>query len=272
MSFKHNVVVITGAASGIGRALAVEFAHLGANLALCDIDGTKLEATANICRDKGARVLAEVVDVGKNSAVKSFAAATMRSFKRVDVLISNAGLSLSVCVEKMTLQDFRRLMDVNFWGVVYCNKAFLPYLKQSEQAYLVNVSSLFGLLSVPNQSAYNASKFAIHGFTDALAMEMELENNKLQVSCVFPGGIKTNIANNSIIKQTIGSKFNREQAVANFNQKLARTSATQAARQIINGMQKNHRRILIGADAKLVSNLLRLLPVSYMQLLKKLMR
>lgn len=259
--YNEQVAVITGAASGIGKALAIKLADKGCHLALADKDFDGLENLQQQIEVKGVECFIAGLDVSDNQAFIVFAQQTNDKFNRVDMLFNNAGVSLIDSVEKQTLEDFHWLMNINFWGVVHGTHAFLPYLKASPSAHIVNVSSLFGLLSLPFQSAYNSSKHAVRGFTEALKMEMAGSN--LAVHCVHPGGIKTNITNNAKVSTNGAPK---SQLIADFN-KLAKTTAEQAADIILVGIEKKQRRILVGGDAKLLDRIARWFPSSYEKIL-----
>ena len=212
--FNGQVAVITGAASGIGKALALKLAHLGCNLALSDRNNEGLTDVKRQVEELGVNCLIQNFDVADNQGFIDFAEKVFDKFGRADMLFNNAGVSLIDTVENQKMEDFHWLMNINFWGVVYGSNAFLPYLKKSPQAHLVNVSSLFGLLSLPLQSAYNSSKFAVRGFTESLKMEMV--GTSVSVHCVHPGGIKTNITNNAkvssphVSKSKILEDFNKQ--------------------------------------------------------------
>ena len=201
------------------------------------------------------------LDVSDSPAFMAFAQRTHGKFNRVDMLFNNAGVSLIDSVENQTLEDFHWIMNINFWGVVHGTNAFLPYLKASPSAHIVNVSSLFGLLSLPLQSAYNASKYAVRGFTEALKMEMAGSN--LAVHCVHPGGIKTNITNNAKVST---NAIPKSQLIADFN-KQAKTTAEEAADIILVGIEKKQRRILVGEDAILLDGVAREFPDTYEDIL-----
>jgi NADP-dependent 3-hydroxy acid dehydrogenase YdfG len=192
--FNGRVAAITGAGSGIGRALALELAGRSCHLALCDVDEPRLEETAERCRAYGVTVSAHPVDVAEASAVTAWAGETVATHGAVHLLVNNAGVGLVATVEEAKLEDLRWLMGVNYWGVVHGTKAFLPHLKASGDGHIVNLSSVFGLVSVPTQSAYNSAKFAVRGFSDTLRMELEIEGAPVSVTTVYPGGVKTNIA------------------------------------------------------------------------------
>ncbi len=255
------VAVITGAASGIGKALAIQLAEKGYHLALADKDTDGLETLQQQIQAMGVECFIAHLDVSDNPAFIAFAQRTHDKFNRVDMLFNNAGVSLIDSVENQTLEDFHWIMNINFWGVVHGTNAFLPYLKASPSAHIVNISSIFGLLSLPLQSAYNASKYAVRGFTEALKMEMAGSN--IAVHCVHPGGIKTNITNNAKVTTDAVPK---SELIANFN-KVAKTTAEQAADIILTGIAKKQRRILVGGDAKLLDLVARWFPSSYEKIL-----
>jgi NADP-dependent 3-hydroxy acid dehydrogenase YdfG len=259
--YYDQVAVITGAASGIGMALALKLADKGCKVALADKDFEGLEVLQPQIEAKGVECLIASLDVSDNQAFIAFAQQTNDKFNRIDMLFNNAGVSLIDSVENQALEDFHWLMNINFWGVVHGTQAFLPYLKASPSGHIVNVSSLFGLLSLPLQSAYNASKYAVRGFTEALKMEMAGSN--LSVHCVHPGGIKTNITNNAKIST---NAIPKSQLIADFN-KVAKTTAEQAADIILAGIAKKQRRILVGGDAKLLDRIARWFPSSYEKIL-----
>lgn len=263
-SFDQRVVVITGAASGIGRSLAIQLAAMGARLAIADMNLEGMAETGKLVEAAGARCITHKLDVSDREAFEVFAREVVAEYGEVHALFNNAGVTLVDSVENQSFEDFNWLMNINFWGVVYGTRAFLPYLKQVDDAHIVNVSSVFGILAVPMQSAYNASKFAVRGFTEAL--KMELAGSPIHVSCVHPGGIKTGIVRNSRMSEE-NLDMPREQFTAEFDTK-ARTSAEQAAAIIIRGVLKNKRRIMVGTDAKIMSLVTRLLPGSYEKLFR----
>ncbi len=258
-SFAQRVVVITGAASGIGRSLALQLAQRGARLALADMNLDGLAQTRVLVEKTGARCTTHELDVADREAFEVFARQVVAEHGEVHVVFNNAGVALVDSVESQSYEDFNWLMNINFWGVVHGTRAFLPYLKLVDEAHIVNVSSVFGILAVPLQSAYNSSKFAVRGFTEALKMEMA--GSHINVSCVHPGGIRTGIVRNSRINESAAG-LAREQLSAEFDSK-AGTSADKAAAIIVRGVQKNRRRILVGTDARVISLVTRLFPGSY---------
>lgn len=262
-SFKQRVAVVTGAASGIGRSLALQLAERGANLALADTNAVGLAETRVLAEAAGAHCTTCVLDVADREAFDEFARQVANDHGEVHMVFNNAGVTLVDSVENQDFDDFHWLMNINFWGVVHGTRAFLPYLQQVDEAHIVNISSVFGIVAVPMQSAYNSSKFAVRGFTEALKMEMA--DSHIRVSCVHPGGIKTGIVRNSRMNEsTIDAP--RDELSAEFDAK-ARTTAEQAATVILEGVLRNRRRILVGGDAKIMSLLTRLFPGSYEKLL-----
>lgn len=258
-----KLVAITGAASGMGRSLALECVRRGADVAIVDIDQAGVEDTAQRARASrlGAKVDAAKLDCGDRDAIYAWAKRVNDTLGGADAIVNNAGVSLSASVEKMTDADFHWLMDINFWGVVNGCRAFLPQLRTKPDAHVVNLSSVFGLIGVPTQSAYCAAKFAVRGFSESL--RQELAGSSIHVSCVHPGGIKTDIVKRGRhYEDALGQKTDTGVAAADF-EKAARTTADDAARVILRGMLKNSPRILIGADAVAIDTMARLAPRGY---------
>jgi short-subunit dehydrogenase len=268
-SLAGKVAVITGANSGIGRALAELLATEGCHLALADINTDNLESIALDLRQHGARVSCHQLDVADRAAVFAFANTVLVDHGSAQLIINNAGVAVSQTIAELSYADFEWLMGINFWGVVHGTKAFLPHLQKNNEGHIVNVSSIFGIIGMPTQGAYNASKFAVRGFTEAL--RQELSTSKITVSCVHPGGIKTNIARSARFYQGIGGQRDACRAAADF-EKLARTSPEQAAKVIVDGIKAKRPRILIGGDARLLDWIQRVLPASYPKVLAKLLR
>jgi NAD(P)-dependent dehydrogenase (short-subunit alcohol dehydrogenase family) len=259
-TFDGKVAVITGAGSGIGRALALNLAARGAVLALSDKDEVGLLETAERAAAHHARdVHAEKLDVSDRAAVAAYATSVVADLGRVNAVFNNAGIALHGDFEETPYDEFERIMDVNFWGVVHGSKEFLPHLIASGDGHLVNISSLFGLMGMPAQTAYNASKFGVRGFTEALRMEMLIAEHPVQVSCVHPGGIKTAIARNA---RTTAS-HDQQSVAALFDKKLAKTTAEKAAEIIVAGVLRNKPRIVVGNDAKLLDGYVRLAGARY---------
>jgi NAD(P)-dependent dehydrogenase (short-subunit alcohol dehydrogenase family) len=261
-SFAGKVAVVTGAASGMGRSLALQLADEGARLALSDVDTVGLTQTAALARAKGAAVHEQRVDVADREAMTAYAAAVVAEFGTVNLVVNNAGIALTGDVEDMSFGDVERIMNVDFWGVVHGTMAFLPHLIASGDGRLVNTSSLFGLVAMPGQSAYNAAKFAVRGFTEALRQEMLINGHPVTVTCVHPGGIKTNIDNNST---AVGGRDVAALAEL-FDTKLARTSSDKAAQVILRGARRGKPRVLVGGDAKVIDVLQRLTGSGYQRL------
>lgn len=260
--FTHKVVVITGAGSGIGRALAQRFSGAGARLALADNHAENLAETAHMLGD--VAVLTQTLDVADREAVYAFADKVKETYGGADVVINNAGVTFANSVEDSSYEDFEWLMGINFWGVVYGTKAFLPLLKEADEAAVVNISSVFGIIAFPGQAAYNASKFAVRGFTEALRHELAMEGSSVQAISVHPGGIKTNIASNARFYKDLDGNTDHAQASADFAQ-VARTTPDKAAETIINGIKSHNPRVLIGTDAKIIDRVQRLSPVNYIK-------
>lgn len=250
-------VVITGAASGIGEALAFGMAQRGARLLLADIDATGLDRVVTTLKQQGTECFGWVTDAGNEAAIHGLAAEAKRLYTAVDVVVNNAGVSLVSPVEKLQTADAHWLMNINFWGVVHGCQAFLPQLRTRPDALLVNISSIFAMVSMPTQSIYNASKAAVRGFSDAL--REELRGSSVGVLCVHPGGIRTNIANRARITDVTLMADSDQQMKDHFNQ-LARTSPAQAAQTIIKAMETGKTRVLIGADATVLDLMFRLVP------------
>lgn len=266
-SLAGKTVTITGAGSGIGRGLAHKLAKEGASLALADINELGLAETCETLPTRPAKLNTYLLDVSDQKAVYDFSERVSADFGQVDVVINNAGVALSQTIEDMEFEDFRWVMDINFWGVVYGTKAFLPLLKTRPEAYIVNLSSVFGLISVPTQAAYNASKFAVRGFTEAL--RQELAQTSVKALSVHPGGIKTSIARNARFYRAPGGEGERDSAVSDFD-KMARTTADTAAETIIRAIKQGRERLLIGPDAYVIDWVQRLFPGAYTRLLNAL--
>ena len=240
-----TVAVITGAASGLGRALAQHMADKGASLALADVNESGLQETARLAQRRTITCTTHLVDVSDEPCVRNFVQAVVDAHGRANLVVNNAGVALHGRVEELSTNDIAWLMNVNFWGVVYGTKYFLPLLRQQAAAHVVNVSSIFGIIGFPGQAAYNASKFAVRGFTEAL--RHELEGTDVRVSCVHPGGTKTNIARNA----RPGTEFdpNRIAHEISIFDKLSPATAERAAVRILRGILRDEPRIVVGTDA-----------------------
>ncbi len=262
-----KIAVVTGAGSGIGRALAQGFAAKGCKLAIADINEANLAETA---RSLGTEVYAQKLDVADRAAVYDFANAVKQKFGTAHVVVNNAGVAVSETIDALEYKDFEWLMGINFWGVVYGTKAFLPILTAQNDGAIVNISSVFGIIAVPAQGAYNSAKFAVKGFTECLRHELKVAGSKVQSICVHPGGIKTNIVRNARIHKSFDGETDRNVMAKQFEQG-ARTTPEGAAQTIIDGIEHGKVRVLIGSDARMIDWIQRLLPVRYWSLLGALM-
>ncbi len=266
--FQGRVAAITGAASGIGRALAVGLAGRGCHLALSDIDEAGLADTVATARAAGVTVTSQRLDVADRSAVEAWAQAVVADHGKVNVIVNNAGVALGATVDGMAYEDLEWLMGINFWGVVYGTKAFLPHLKAAGEGQVVNVSSVFGLLGIPSQSAYNAAKFAVRGFTEALRIELDIEDCGVSATTIHPGGIKTNIARNARIHPSVAD-LGQDPADTGAFEKLFITSPERAAKTIISAIEKDKRRALIGPDAHVINFVAKLSPHLYQRVIAR---
>lgn len=258
--FTNRVAAITGAGSGMGRALAVELASQGCHVAISDVSEAALADTLAQLADAQVRVSSHVVDVADREAMFAFAAAVEAQHGQVHMIFNNAGVSVTDSVERMRLQDFEWLMNINFWGVVYGTQAFLPLLKRADAGHIINTASIFGVVAMPSQSAYNASKFAVRGFTESL--RQELADTRIGVTCVQPGGVKTNIVKTSRYYPLDNEAPTQDEAAASF-EAVAALTPPEAARIILKGVQRNRCRVLVGKDAWLMATLQRLMPERY---------
>ena len=264
-----RVAAVTGAGSGIGRGVAQALAEAGCRLALGDISAERL-ASAAAGLPVGTEVVTTAVDVSDRAAMHGWAEATAAHFGGVDIMVNNAGIAHLATVSGTTYEDLERIIDVNLMGAVHGTKAFLPHLVASPAAHLVNIASIFGVIAVPTQSAYNVSKFAVRGFTEALAQEMDLLGTGVQVHLVLPGGVATSIARDASAGDVEGV-VDAEQVRRAFD-RLARTTPQEAGRIIVRGVRRGDRRILVGPDAVLLDLMARLLPSSYQSLVVRAIR
>lgn len=265
-SFDSKVAAITGAGSGIGRALALELGRQSCHLALSDVNEEGLQQTVEQARDLGARVTFAKVDVAVREDVYAWADTVVNDHGKVNLIFNNAGVALGSTVEKMSYGDFEWLMDVNFWGVVHGTKAFLPHLKASGDGHVVNISSVFGLVGIPTQSAYNSAKFAVRGFTESLRQELDMLDYGVSASCVHPGGVKTGIARSARMDSSVKDLGINDIDTREKFEKTFITSADKAAKEILQGVQRNQRRILVGPDARVFDWMARLLPTAYQRI------
>ena len=263
MRLAGRTAVVTGAAAGIGRAISVSLAQRGCHLALADIDESGMADTADLVREYGVRVSRHRVDVSDRTAVAAFPDIVAAEHSGVDVLVNNAGVAVGGTFEQVSDEDFEWLFEINFWGVVRMTRAFLPLLRASSDARVVNISSVYGLVAPPEQAAYSASKFAVRGFSEAL--RHELEGSGVGVTVVHPGGVATSIAENARIPAGAS-----EEEIARRREryrKLLRLPPAVAGEVIVRGIERREPRVLVGSDAKTISLIARLLPVSYWKVL-----
>lgn len=260
--FAGKVAVVTGAGSGIGQALAIELGRSGASVAISDIDTEGLAVTEERLKAIGAKVKADRLDVTEREAFELYADSVVEHFGKVNQIYNNAGIAYSGDIEVSSYKDIERIMDVDFWGVVNGTKVFLPYLIESGDGHVVNVSSLFGIFSVPGQAAYNSAKFAVRGFTEALRQEMLIAGHPVKVTCVHPGGIKTAIVRNAAAAEGM----DKDKLAKTFDKRLASTSPQRAARIILDGVRKNKARVLVGNDAVALDLLARATGSAYQRL------
>src|SRR6516164_7769917 len=259
--FAGKVAAVTGAGSGIGQALAVELARSGALVAISDVDTEGLAQTEERLKAIGAQVKEDRLDVTEREAFLAYADAVKAHFGKVNQIYNNAGIAYTGDIEVSQFKDIERVMDVDFWGVVNGTKAFLPHLIASGDGHVINISSVFGLFSVPGQAAYNSAKFAVRGFTEALRQEMVLAGHPVGVTTVHPGGIKTAIARNA----TAAEGLDPEELAKLFDKRLAITSPERAAQIILQAVRKNKARVLVGVDAKALDVMVRLAGSRYQQ-------
>jgi short-subunit dehydrogenase len=262
-AIRGAAAAVTGAASGIGRALALELAARGCDLALADRDDAGLQSVAaEIDRRHPQKVTVHRVDVGDPPQIAEFARAAISAHPGLNILVNNAGVALMGQFHEIDQTEMDWLMNINFWGVVHATRAFLPHLASRREAHIVNLSSIFGIIAPPGQSAYAAAKFAVRGFSESLRHELQMAGSPVRLSVVHPGGIATNIARNSRAGAGVTDNARRVQSIERF-EALAKTTPQAAALRIIAGIEKNRPRILIGNDARFMDLLQRLRPASY---------
>ena len=266
-NFNNKVAAITGAGSGIGQQLALLLAKQGCHLALSDVNEQGLAQTLALLQNTPVRISTQKLDVADREAMKQWAADTVTTHGSVNMIFNNAGVALSSPVEGTSYEELEWIVNINFWGVVYGTKEFLPLIKATGDGHVINISSLFGLTAQPTQSAYNATKFAVRGFTESLRQELDMQNCGVSALCVHPGGIRTNIANAAKMNDSIRSLgMHPERSAKSFN-KLLRCPPEEAARQILEAVQKDKRRVLIGNDAKAIDLIQRILPAGYQRVI-----
>jgi short-subunit dehydrogenase len=266
-AIRGAAAAVTGAASGIGRALALELAARGCDLALADRDEAGLQAVAaEIGKAGSPKVTVHRVDVGEPSQIEAFAQAAISAHPELNMVVNNAGVALLGTFGEIDQAQMDWLMNINFWGVVHATRAFLPHLAQQREAHIVNLSSIFGIVAPPGQTAYAAAKFAVRGFSESLRHELQLAKSPVKLSVVHPGGVATNIARNSRTGVGMTDNARRAQSIERFDS-FARTTPAAAALRIIQGIEKNQPRILIGSDARFMDLLQRFRPATYWSVL-----
>jgi len=262
-------IAVTGAASGIGRALAIELAARGADLALADRDEAGLQTVAaEIAKASPRKVSLHRVDVSEQEQIAAFAREAVAAHPSLNILINNAGVSLLGLFHEIDQAQMEWLFNINFWGAVHATRAFLPHLASQPASHIVNISSIFGIMAPPGQTAYSAAKFAIRGFSEALRHELQIAKSPVRLSVVHPGGIKTNIVRNSRAGVGVTDNERRAQSIERFDA-IAQTSPKDAALRIIKGIEKNEPRILIGSDARFMELLQRFRPATYWNVMAK---
>jgi short-subunit dehydrogenase len=264
-----SAAAVTGAASGIGRALALELAARGCDLALADRDEAGLlEVAAEIGKAGARKVTTHRVDVADVKQIQDFADAATSAHPKLNIVINNAGVALLGNFNEVEQAQMDWLFNINFWGVVHATRAFLPHLAQQPAAHIVNLSSIFGIIAPPGQTAYSAAKFAVRGFSESLRHELKTANSPVRLSVVHPGGVATNIVRNSRSGTGVTDNARRVDSIERF-ETMAITQPAAAAQRIITGIEKNEPRILIGGDARFMDLLQRLLPVSYWSIMAR---
>ncbi len=269
-SFKNKVAAITGAGSGMGQQLAVLLAEAGCHVSISDINQAGLDQTLELLKPYVVKVTSHIVNTADQAAVYAWADQVKKDHGQVNMIFNNAGISMINTIEGHSINDYERMMAINFWGVLYGTKAFLPYLKETGDGHVINISSLFGLTAQPTQSAYNAAKFAVRGFTEALRQELDISNYGVSATCVHPGGVKTNINHTAEMSDNIsnlGMSLAKSKVQAD---KVMRMPPVKAAQIILNGVKANKRRVLIGPEAYIVDIIQRLFPSGYQRFFVKL--
>ncbi|HXN68736.1 MAG TPA: SDR family NAD(P)-dependent oxidoreductase [Bradyrhizobium sp.] len=268
-AIRGAAAAVTGAASGIGRALACELAARGCDLALADRDEAGLQAVAaEIAKSGSRKVSVHRVDVGEPGQIADFARAATAAHPGLNIVVNNAGVALLGQFTEIEQAQMDWLMNINFWGVVHATRAFLPHLANRPEAHIVNLSSLFGIIAPPGQTAYAAAKFAVRGFSESLRHELQMANSPVRLSVVHPGGVATNIVRNSRAGTGVTDNARRAQSIERFD-RIAKTTPAAAALRIITGIEKNQPRILIGNDARMMDLLQRFRPGTYWSVLAR---
>ncbi|MGY3450231.1 SDR family NAD(P)-dependent oxidoreductase [Bradyrhizobium sp. USDA 4353] len=268
MTAIDKAAAITGAASGIGRALALELGARGCDLALADRDEAGLASVAAELAPRGRKITTHRLDVSAPGAIAQFAADATAAHPSLNIVVNNAGVALFGAFHEIDQAEIEWLFNINFWGVVHGTRAFLPHLAQKPEAHIVNLSSIFGIIAPPGQSAYAAAKFAVRGFSESLRHELAMANSPVKLSVVHPGGVATAIARNARAGVGMTDNARRVQSIERF-ERLAKTSPRDAALRIIQGIERNEPRILIGGDARFMDLLQRFMPATYWKVLAK---
>lgn len=268
-AIRGAAAAITGAASGIGRALALELAALGCDLALADRDEAGLQAVAaEVAKTGTKKITTHGVDVGEPSQIEAFAQSAIAAHANLNIVVNNAGVALMGMFGEVDQAQMEWLVNINFWGVVHGTRAFLPHLSRQREAHIVNLSSIFGIIAPPGQTAYAAAKFAVRGFSESLRHELQMAASPVRLSVVHPGGVATNIVRNSRAGTGVTDNARRAQSIERFDA-LAKTTPAAAALRIIKGIEKNQPRILIGNDARFMDLLQRFRPATYWAVLAR---
>jgi short-subunit dehydrogenase len=268
-AIRGAAAAVTGAASGIGRALAIELAARGCNLALADRDEAGLQAVATEIGKAGSqKVSVHGVDVGERAEIADFAQAAVATHPGLNIVVNNAGVALLGQFHEIDQAQMEWLMNINFWGVVHSTRGFLAHLATRPEAHIVNISSIYGIVAPPGQTAYSAAKFAVRGFSESLRHELQMASSPVRLSVVHPGGVSTNIVRNMRTGIGVTDNERRSQAIEWFDQ-FARTTPKDAALRIIKGIEKNQPRILIGNDARFMDLLQRFRPATYWRVLAR---
>ena len=272
-NLNNKVAAVTGAGSGIGQALAINLAAKGCHLALSDINEKGLLETQERLKPYKVNVTQQKLDVTDKKAVYKWADQVVKDHGKVNLIFNNAGVALSGTVDTLSLDDYECVMNVNFWGVLYGTKAFLPHLEASGEGHVINISSVFGLTSQPLMSGYNASKFAVRGFTESLRQDLDITHSNVSATCIHPGGIKTNIAKCARMNESVANILggSREKSLADMERMFLHT-ADNAAKSILKGVQKNERRVLVGMDAKVLDGMARVFPTGYQWIFTKALK
>jgi len=265
-----KVAVITGAGSGMGKELAIQLAAKGAKVALNDWNGENLQATVDIVKKNGGTAISKRYDVSNQEAVYAFKDEVLNEFGQVDIVINNAGIALpSYNIEDVPYDEFEKLININFWGVVYGTKAYLPHLQTRPEAAVANTSSVFGIMGFPTQGPYCAAKFAVKGFTESLRLELAAQESKVRALSIHPGRIFTDIVRNVEHKPGTVTEAEKAEMARSFDEGGDGTTAADAAKQIIQAIQKEKPRLLIGKDARFIDRMVRLLPTKYAGIILK---